>query len=169
MKIACLSALALLLSLLLGLTSCAPKVRLFAYMDEGLETVLSGELCGVPYTAMLRGEARASATARACDFTLTYLSPESLAGVTVTYRAATDEVTLSLGTLSGMGTADTLLAAPGLLLLSERAAHTVTKNADGTLTVTTDDGASRLLAADGRPLALVRVSDGRQVQVKVGR
>ena len=167
-------AAALLAAACLVLVACgrvAQAPRYFAYLDAPAAASLSGKLGDVPFTAALVSEGRAhdadGGLSLACDFTLTYLSPSALAGVRVNYTAATDDVSVTLGQLHAQGVDYAALAAPALLLLTESAVKTSAKQADGTLVLTTADGATRLLSTDGVPLSLHCLSDGRRVEVQV--
>ena len=173
----CRRALLLPFALLLSFCCVAcsrPAPRYFAYLDTPAAVQLSGKLGDVDFTAHLTSGGRAEvegALPLGCDFSLTYHSPEALAGIQVDYAAATGEITVSLGGLAARGErregAYSALAAPGLLLLTESAVHNTTVQSDGTYLVVTADGARRLLSADGVPISLTQTADGRRVEVEI--
>lgn len=168
-----LLALALAVACLL-LSACgriggAP--RYFAYLDAPAAASLSGKLGDVAFTATLNSAGRSAAEGASlplsCDFSMTYLSPPALAGVKVSYAAATGKITVTLGDLCAEGEAFAALAAPALLLLTESPVQASAKQQDGSLAFTTTDGVRRVLSADGLPLSLSRTADGRRLEVDV--
>ena len=173
----CRRAVLLLLTLLLSLccVGCShPAPRYFAYLDAPVTAQLSGKLGDVDFTAHLTSDGRAAiagALPLGCDFSLTYHSPEALAGVRVDYTVAAGKITVSMGDLAAQGESTegiyTALAAPGLLLLTESAVQSTTVQSDGTYLVVTADGARRLLSAKGVPISLTQTADGRRVEVEI--
>ncbi len=163
-----------LLGLLLLLTACGRTNRpphYFSYMDVPAEASLSGTLGDVTFCALLKSAGRANGvgagSSLSCDFTLTYLSPEALAGVRVDYTAATGKIAVALGDLCATGETYAALATPGLLLLTESSVLTSTQGADGSSVFTTADGARRVSSADGAPVSFSRTTNGYCVDVQV--
>ena len=144
--------------------------RYYSYLYEPHELLLSGELDGMPVQARLRYAARQTNTSDCPDFTLTYLSPSSLAGVCVQYEAATKELCLTLAgqTLSVEKTGLDDVAQALLCEAAVQSSHKATRE-DGTQTLTlqTMGGTSMVLdAATGYPISLRHNADGRVIEIK---
>ena len=166
------------LFLLCGCRGQGAQVRYFGYLDEPLSLALSGKLDGMAFRALLESEGRQTATGHlvegAADFTLTFLSPEALAGVSV--RCEEGVLTVALEGLSDTGEAYEALGWVGSLLTTESAVHSSSNQTwtapDGStvqaIEAITADGARRWIdAKTGRPLGLTLTADGRSLEVTV--
>ena len=172
--------LGLLAALLVALSGCAGRTdagRSFSYLNGPVQLALTGRVDGMQVQALLQSKGREEGDAPVAvpDFTLTYLAPDALAGVRVSYRSdGTYEV--SLGELQAQGEAFEALGRIGFLLLRESAVSSRTprtwQGPDGqtreAVVLQTVDGATRWHdAKTGGPLALSCTADGHAIELTV--
>lgn len=167
----------LLAALLVLLSGCASKGSSFSDLNGPIRLALTGKQDGMQVRALLQSEGRREqdAPTDVPDFTLTYLAPDALAGVRVSYRS--DEgYTVSLGELQAQGEAFEALGRIGYVLLCESAVESRTRQAwqgqDGqtrdAVVLQTVDGATRWYdAKTGFPLALSCTADGHAIELTV--
>ncbi len=183
MKRTCL--ILLLCLALLGSVGCgkmSKSPRCFAYLDTPAHASLSGSINGLSFTAFLQSEGRAGqmgdVASGAQDFTLTYLSPASLAGIKIQYDAQAEQYYISLDDLHAQGEIYAKLGEAGLLLLNESAVQSThgdvwSGSSAGSeqrkvIVLNTLDGATRIHDAQtGFPLHVVQNADGQSIEINV--
>ncbi|MBE6660650.1 MAG: hypothetical protein E7605_04525 [Ruminococcaceae bacterium] len=164
------AALLIILSLLClpGCQSRSPT-RYFSYLDSPMHATLTGKINGIPFAATLYSEGREAGGARGMpDAALTFTAPDTLAGVSVRFRAETGEWSLSLDDLAGEIDAAGLGAIASMLLCEQ--AITSSTRRQSTVTLTLADGTVLTLdEATGKPLGATRSTDGRVIEITVVR
>ena len=167
--VARLAASILLLLIMLCLFGCqkSSPARYFSYLDAPAQATLTGKMVGVPFAATLYSKGRASGAAQSMpDLSLTFTSPASLAGMTLTYRAETEDWSLSLGELAGITDTDGLGKIAAVLLCEQGIRSSV--RGQGTVTLTLLDGTVLMLdEATGKPLRATYARDGRVIEITV--
>ena len=167
-------ALALLLVAVLTLFSCgAREMRYFGYLDTAARGELSIKTENGVWQARLEVGERAAAGALP-DLTLAFTAPPSLCGVVVRYEAQSGTWRAALGELETEGDFSAM-ATPARLLLSESAVQSATRGRQciagtwyDTVTLVTEDGATRVLdVATGKPLLVRAVAGGRTWEITV--
>ena len=163
------AAAVLLLLTVLCLLGCRKNspARYFCYLDAPARATLTGKMGGLPFAATLYSEGRVGSAAQYMpDVALTFTSPPSLAGMTLTYRAEVDEWSLSLGELSGITDTDGLGKIAAVLLCEQGIRSSV--QGQGTVTLTLLDGTVLTLdEKTGKPLGATYARDGRVIEITV--
>lgn len=167
----CAASAAAALLLLCSCTRGADKTRYFAYLDAPAQCALSGNINGTPFRATLQSEGRSVASGEiadcSADFTLTYLAPDALAGVKVSYDGKNKVYQVTLGELHAKGEAYAALGDVGALLMTESAVTSTSRTQDGGISFDTMDGAARVIDEQGRPVSVRRCDGGRCIEVEI--
>ena len=151
--------------LLIGGTSCREAGqgrRYFAYLDAPAKAELTGKINSLCFSATLETAGRGADST--VDAALTFVAPDSLAGVTLVCRNGTWSA--SLGLLTGEADGEGL-ARVATLLTEERAVRS--SKSEGNCTVLTlSDGATLVLdAKTGAPLRAAWSDGGRAIEVVI--
>ena len=153
---------------LLGCRSRSPT-RYFSYLDSPVHATLTGKINGISFAATLYSEGKEAGGARGMpDTHLTFTAPDSLAGVSVRYRAETGDWSISLDDLSGEGDAAGLGAIASMLLCEQ--AITANTRRQSTVALTLVDGTVLTLdEATGKPIGATLSTNGRVIEITVVR
>ena len=161
--------------LVCGCSGGGGERRYFSYLEGEVCLSVTGMLDGMDFSALVQSEAAEQGAIGARGFTLTYLSPEALAGVSVCVRGG-EPPSVRRGELTSQGEAYEPLAWVGELLLKESAVNSTGREqavgADGTpvqaVVLRTADGATRWHdAKTGDPIRLRCQADGRSVEMEI--
>ncbi len=164
-----LAAILLTLLSILCLLGCrqASPPRYFSYLDTPAQATLTGKINGVAFAATLYSQGRGGSTAQSIpSLSLTFTAPESLAGMTMQYRAETKEWSLSLDDLSGKTDAAGLGMVAAILLCEQPIQ--ATKQVQNSIVLTLLDGTELMLdKATGIPLRATVAKEGRAIEIVV--